>query len=105
MSRHLYDLSTMMDTQVEADALADHALYEELIKHRESYSRISWVDYSTLGNLTVAFIPPGEVRELYRRDYQTMREEMIYGESKSFEEIIARLEALQIKVRSKKNPK
>ena len=105
MSRHLYDLSTMMDTQVEADALADHALYEELIKHRESYSRISWVDYTTLSHLTVAFIPPDEVRELYQRDYQTMREEMIYGESKSFEEIIARLEALQIKVRSKKNPK
>lgn len=58
MSRHLYDLSSMIDTDSETQALADHTLYDTLIVQLESYQRISWVNYETLGHKTIMFIPP-----------------------------------------------
>ena len=61
MSRHLYDLFKMMNTPIGAAALADHALYEILIQHRQLYSRISWVDYASLSYETVSFIPVTDV--------------------------------------------
>ena len=101
MSRHLYDLSSMIDTDSATQALADHALYDTLIAHREYYQRISWVDYETLSHKTIMFIPPEGVLELYRKDYQTMQEQMIYGETISFDQLIDRLKALQEKLRNR----
>jgi len=48
MSRHLYDLGVLMKTSFGRDAIADHELYNHLVKHRQWYSRISWVDYESL---------------------------------------------------------
>ncbi|MBT1695907.1 nucleotidyl transferase AbiEii/AbiGii toxin family protein [Fulvivirgaceae bacterium PWU4] len=103
MSRHLYDLESMMDTDTETRALADHVLYDQLIEHRQFYQRIPWVNYETLGHKTITFIPPSEVEELYKKDYQTMREQMIYGETKPFDHLIERLRNLQQKFRMKLN--
>jgi hypothetical protein len=101
MSRHLYDLSSMIGTDSETQALADNVLYETLIAHREAYHRISWMNYETLSPKTIMFIPPKGVMELYRKDYETMQEQMIYGESTPFGKMIQRLEALQDKIRNR----
>jgi len=95
MSRHLYDLITISKTDVEKQALDDHDLYDYLIKHREWYSRISWVDYQSLHHETISFVPPTEVLEIYKKDYQAMQEQMIYGESVDFELLIKFLQELQ----------
>lgn len=102
MSRHLYDLSKMSTLQVAKEALSAHNLYDYLIKHREWYSRISWVDYTSLGHLTLSFIPVEEVDDLYRKDYATMREQMIYeDEPATYDEIIDNLKKLLVAVRIK----
>lgn len=101
MSRHLYDLSSMIDTDAEAKALADDVLYQEIIHHRKSYQRIGWVQYETLGYATVSFIPPDAIIDLYRSDYKAMQAEMIYDSTIDFDQIIDRLKALQNKLRAK----
>lgn len=101
MSRHLYDLSSMIDTEAEAKALSDDQLYHDLIHHRKSYQRIGWVEYETLRYGTISFIPPDNIIDLYRQDYKTMQEEMIYGKAASFDELVARLQSLQAKFRNK----
>lgn len=100
MSRHLYDLSSMIGTDSEAQALADNDLYTTLITHREAYHRISWLNYDTLNHKTIAFIPPEGVMALYRKDYETMQEQMIYGESIPFDSLMLRLQTLQDKIRN-----
>lgn len=96
MSRHLYDLYKMYHTDIRDAALADHGLYEHLIQHRAWYSRISWVNYDTLAHPTISFLPVSEVLEDYRKDYQTMQEQMIYEKTApSFNEILAGLKLLQ----------
>jgi len=90
----------MIGTDSEAQALADYDLYTMLITHREAYHRISWLNYDTLNRKTIAFIPPEGVMALYRKDYETMQEQMIYGESIPFDNLILRLQALQDKIRN-----
>jgi hypothetical protein len=104
MSRHLYDLVRMMDGDAGKKALADSKLYATIIKHRIIYTKISGVDYETHQRETVEFIPPDRIIEAYRRDYETMRTEMIYGTPPSFEELIEKLKELTYRVRLTKKP-
>lgn len=101
MSRHLYDLSSMIDTEAEAKALSDDHLYDDLIHHRKFYQRIGWVEYETLRNGTISFIPPDAIIDLYRSDYKTMQEQMIYAGAPDFDQIIQRLKMLQSRFRDK----
>lgn len=101
MSRHLYDLKCMMGTNVETEALSDHGLYDELINHRKHYQRDSRVNYESLHHSSISFIPPTAVMDEYRKDYSKMQEEMIYGASVTFEEIIESLTSLQGKIRNR----
>lgn len=105
MSRHLYDLYKIMNSAAGIAALTDHQLYNDLIQHRQWYSRISWVDYASLSNATVSFIPIDEVLEDYQQDYERMREQMIYEEAPTFDEIISSLKMLRGRIRLKHEQK
>lgn len=105
MSRHFYDLVTNMSKGIDKQALADHELYNYLINHRQGYMRISWVNYGTMDHSTISFLPPAEVLELYRQDYETMRQNMIYEEAIPFDDIIEQLKILQGRFRIKKEVK
>jgi hypothetical protein len=95
MSRHLYDLGEIMKTSFGRQALEDFKLYEYLIKHREWYNRISWVDYQSLKPPTLSFIPSDDILHLYRQDYELMQEQMIYGDALPFDDLIDQLKILQ----------
>ena len=95
MSRHLYDLGSIMNTSFGRDALDDIKLYEYLIKHREWYNRISWVDYQSLKHATLSFIPPDDILDVYREDYERMQEQMVYGDALTFDDLIDQLKMLQ----------
>lgn len=105
MSRHFYDLVANMSKGIDKHALTDHDLYDYLINHRQGYMRVSWVNYGTMGHSTISFLPPAEVLELYRQDYETMRQNMIYEEAISFDDLIEQLKILQGRFRIKKELK
>lgn len=84
LSRHLYDLVKIMDTKAGQEALKDPEFYVTLVEHRKNYIRLSGVKYDTLHYSTLSFIPPASLIELFRQDYRTMREAMIYGTSPDF---------------------
>ncbi|MBK9593147.1 MAG: hypothetical protein IPO32_17165 [Crocinitomicaceae bacterium] len=100
----MYDLVRMMDGDVGKNALSDADLYATIIKHRFTYTRISGIDYTSHERETVSFIPPDLIIEAYKRDYETMRTVMIYGESPNFEDLIEKLNELTYRVRPTKNP-
>lgn len=101
MSRHLYDLVSMMNTPAEARALEDYALYDHIIIHRKWYTAYTYLDYETLGHTFVQFVPADDLLEAYRRDYETMQEEMIYGDPPDFDSLLRGLKMLQGKLRVK----
>jgi hypothetical protein len=94
MSRHLYDLEKMMDTQVETDALADTALYRDIVEHRRHFIGLNKFDYDTLWPTTLNFLPPAEQAAAWEDDYRSMQTNMIPGKSRPYAELIERLTEL-----------
>lgn len=94
MSRHLYDLEKMMDTQVVLDALADKNLYYDIVEHRRQYFGLNNFDYDSLRPETLNFLPPPELALEWEADYKSMQTNMISGQSKSYSELIERLTKL-----------
>jgi len=94
MSRHFYDLERTMDTPAGEKALSDGGLYMAIIDHRERYNTMRGLDYTTLQTGTIDFVPPEELMDAYKNDYETMREQMIYGDSLTPAELFERIAAL-----------
>ncbi len=98
MTRHLYDISRLMDTEFLEKAIQDKELYQTIISHRTMLTRVSWVDYSTHQYKTVNFIPPkSEIKE-WKKDYMAMKESMFYGETESFENLIKKITKLNKRI-------
>lgn len=97
MSRHLYDLVTMMSTAVMAEALNDKELFKILLQHRAGYIRV--IDYEGMTTEHLSFVPPTDLIELYREDYAFMQANMIYLESPDFDNLLQKLKWLNGKFR------
>lgn len=98
MSRHLYDVHRLAGTSFAQEALSDQELYDTVIEHRKTYIGLKGFDYTTLAKPTLTFIPPESIYAAWKKDYETMQEEMIYGESLSFDELISPLKELNQRI-------
>jgi hypothetical protein len=99
MSRHLYDLEKLMDSNHGIEALDDATLYRAIVQHRSVYNKQPHVDYATLAPHTISFIPPQNIIESWSKDYKTMEGTMIYGEALSFEKLMGRMHELLTRFR------
>jgi hypothetical protein len=99
LSRHLYDLEKLMDTDHGKEAIVDDELYNSIIAHRKKFNIVRGIEYKNHRKDNVNFIPPEEILKDWEKDYQTMQESMIYGETLSFDKLIKRLEKLRERLR------
>jgi hypothetical protein len=100
MSRHLYDLEKIMDTDHGLEALKDTNLYNSIIIHRKTFTNVQGVDYSTHQPDKIDFVPPQFIMQEYEKDYKGMRESIIYGDSILFDELIKRMIILRNRFRA-----
>jgi predicted nucleotidyltransferase component of viral defense system len=98
LSRHLYDLEKLMDTEHGKSAIKDSVLYKGIVTHREKFNALRGLDYSNHIPSKIKIIPPREIIKEWEKDYQTMAKNMIYGEPLSFDALIKRIEELQKRV-------
>ena len=99
MTRHIYDLEKLMDTDFAKDALNNRDLYNAIVEHRRTLTAMKEVDYSTHSPKTINFVPPDFVMNVWREDYEKM-ENMIYGESLPFNKLIERIKELNERFRN-----
>lgn len=99
MSRHLYDLERLMDTQYGTQALHDKELYERIVNHRRTYYALKYVDYDKLNPKEINFTIPITLQETWKTDYQEMRRSFIYGPSLEFNALMERIRELQDRIR------
>jgi len=100
MTRHLYDISKLMGTHHEEEALSNEELYRNIVKHREMLTKLLWVNYLNHKPGTIDFIPPPRVIQEWKKDYEKMRESMFYGHTDSFEDLISNLKDLRYRINS-----
>lgn len=98
LSRHLYDVYQLSKTKFALIALRDKELYETIVKHRYKFTRVADVDYNLHQPQTINLIPPSQILEAWKADYKIMQEQMIYGDSPSFDIIISELLVLKSKI-------
>ena len=95
MTRHLYDLHKLMDTEFAIQALTDIELYKTIVEHRSIMTREKGVDYSTHRPSQINFVPENEVVDLWRDDYDKMREIFIFEKNPiGFDELLERMKEL-----------
>jgi hypothetical protein len=99
MSRHLYDLFMLMDTEHGIGALQDEELYKVILEHRKKFNALRGMEYSHHKPALIDFIPPEHQLEAWKRDYQAMGESMIYGEAPEFDQLIQQLKLLRDRFR------
>jgi hypothetical protein len=92
MSRHFYDIQKISKTSHSEIATSDKQLYKSLVAHREHFMRWGGIDYSTHFPPNLNPLPPERLLSAFENDYKTMQEEMIYGESLPFKELMKELE-------------
>ena len=78
LSRHYYDLWSLIQKGVAETAMADAELFERVAAHRGTYFRITWVDYSTLRRGSLQLIPPENQVADCRGDYKAKSTEMFF---------------------------
>ncbi|MGN1220214.1 MAG: nucleotidyl transferase AbiEii/AbiGii toxin family protein [Candidatus Cryptobacteroides sp.] len=101
MSRHLYDLEKLMDTEYGRDAIEDSELYRAIVEHRRKFYHLGYVSYDLDYPSAIDFVPKGNIREAYRRDYNdNMVNGYIYGSAISFDTLIERMEELLLRFRN-----
>jgi hypothetical protein len=100
MSRHLYDIEKLMDTEYGVAALSDRALYKSIVEHRKAYYGLKYVDYNLLAPDSINFKVPEPFVEEWESDYNAMRNSFIYGKSLDFDSLNRRIEELQARIKS-----
>lgn len=97
-SRHLYDIYKISKTEYSDFALNDKGLYQTIVNHRHKFTKVGNVDYNLHHPKTINFIPSVKERNEWKRDYNTMQEQMIHGDSPDFEDLIKSLSILNERI-------
>lgn len=98
LSRHLYDIEKLSQTEYAKIALQDTELYNTIVKHREKFTPISGIDYTNHSPDKISFIPPDTILKDWQQDYEIMTQTMIYDNPLAFDELIKRLTELQKRI-------
>ncbi len=98
LSRHLYDIEKLMDTPFAEIALANMELYKNIVEHRKAVTPIRGIDYSNHAPKKINPLPPANLIEEWRKDYEQMQESMINTESLSFDKMLERINILKSRI-------
>lgn len=104
MSRHWYDVAVMSTDSRFADEKLDEALLREVIAFKNSHFPLGWASYQTAVPGTLRIVPHQALEKILREDFKQMKEEMIWGEPISFEEVLTRLKVLEDRINTRKTP-
>ena len=98
LSRHLYDIEKLNQTEYAEIALQDTELYNTIVKHRSKFTAISGIDYTKHNPANIKFIPPDSILKMWDADYEEMKSSMIYGQILEFDKLIIKLTELQKRI-------
>lgn len=102
LSRHLYDIDQIAQTNFASLALKDIELYRSIVEHRQVYTYLSGIDYKSHYPPNLNPVPPKALLKAWEKDYVTMQKEMIYGYSLPFEKLIEKITQLTSHINSLK---
>jgi hypothetical protein len=97
MSRHIYDISRILETPIAEKALKNKDLFQSIVKHRRMFIAMKDFDYDTLAPASLKIVPPESVIAKWEDDYKKMQT-MIYGKLLPFNELIDKIKQLNAQI-------
>lgn len=99
LSRHLYDIVKLAEAGYVNKALESQELYLTIVNHRQKFNKVGGVDYNLHAPESIDPIPPDDVIDAWRADYNTLKEQMIYEENPpNFSEIIEEIRKIKTRI-------
>ena len=98
LSRHLYDIEKLSQTEYAEIALQNANLYDTIVKHRSKFTSISGIDYANHSPDKISIIPPDTILKNWEQDYEIMKQTMIFDNPLSFGELTKRIAELQKRI-------
>lgn len=98
LSRHLYDLEKLMDTEFGERGLRDKELYQHIVEHRKTITPLRGITYSNHMPDKINPVPPDDFIDAWKKDYELMRQSMIYTESLPFDKLLERIILLKNRI-------
>lgn len=95
LTRHFYDLEKMMIAGYGEQAIADDELFNMIVDHRKTVNPLRGLDYSNHKKGKLSILPPKEIVDKWEADYKTMQENMIVGESLTWEELLQSIKHIE----------
>ena len=101
LSRHYYDVAKLYESPLGMPAMNNWALLEQVVTHKRLFFRSAWSNYQTAKPGTFRLVPPPERHAILKADYRAMQENMIFGKSDSFEELMDVISRIEAKLNAK----
>ena len=99
-SRHYYDVARLYERGIGEKALNDLDLLRAVSRHKTVFFARAWAKFHEAVPGTLRLVPPTERLAELERDYQKMREEMIFGDAPPLERILEVLRTIEQRVNS-----
>lgn len=99
MSRHYYDLFSMMDTPIYEKSLEKVSLLKDVSEHKSLYFKANWAHYEEAKAGSLRLVPRDEQVSQLKTDYRQMQE-MFFEDPPSFESILDKLKTVEDKINS-----
>jgi len=94
-SRHYYDLAMLAKHDIGTRAFASKDLLVQVAKHKSVFFQSGWASYDTAKPGTLRLLPKPDRIDALRRDYELMRQEMLFGEPPTFEVVVSLLTEME----------
>jgi hypothetical protein len=97
LSRHLYDIDRLI-VNYGPHILENKTLYQEIVAHRRTITPVRGIDYDRHKPEFINCIPPEAIIAEWRKDYIVMQEQMIFGTSHSFEDLVQNIINFRVQI-------
>ncbi|MEA2018651.1 MAG: nucleotidyl transferase AbiEii/AbiGii toxin family protein, partial [Campylobacterota bacterium] len=100
MSRHIYDLVKLYNSDYGKIAIDDLDLLADVVQHKSTFYKDNRADYPNATPKNIKIVPTAELNNSFKVDYEDMVRSMIIGSPPTYEELIKSLEEIQLKLRN-----
>lgn len=99
-ARHYHDLARLAESEVADRALADAALRERVVEHKQVYFRSGWSQYDLAVPGSFRLVPPDERLPELEKDHDAMRQ-MFFTEPLPIQEVLGILQQLEDRINAR----
>ncbi len=99
MSRHLYDIVKLFESDFGKEALSSRDLLETVVKHKAVFFKDNKARYDEATPDLLRLVPKGEMLKRFKDDYEDMAKVMFSQEPPEFEKIMETLEEIEAIIR------